>query len=277
MQAGRDFQHIVITRYFVRFTVDTDVKAVIASNADWLEKRFELFRTHCLPSVVGQSVKDFVWLIYFDVNIPAAYMDRVRALVAGYDFIRIVLCTDFNDATREEAVRAELKPGVGWLLTTRLDNDDGWRRDFVERLHNQVRLERREFLNFPVGILYYGGKTFLYRHPSNAFISLMEPVDGFLTVWCEQHERLGRIAPIRQLSPAPVFMQVVHDSTYSNKPRGVRVHRLLALPGFEAMNLPCWDTPEIEDWDLTFYNLSTALTWRIRDGVRTLGRRLLRR
>jgi Putative rhamnosyl transferase len=277
MQAGRDFQHIVITRYFVRFEADTEIKAVLAANPGWLAERFELFRAYCFPSVVAQSVKDFTWLLYFDVDTPPAELDRVRALVAGHDFIRIVLCTDFNDASREAAVRAELAPGVSCLLTTRLDNDDGWRRDFVEVLHRQVRLGRREFLNYPVGLIYYAGMTFLYRHPSNAFISLAEPAEGFLTVWCGQHERLDRIAPIRQLPAFPAFMQVVHRGTRSNKPRGVRVHRLLALVGFEAMDLPAGDETEVEDWDLTFYNMSTALGWAIRDKVLELGRRLRRR
>src|SRR5579859_6150981 len=126
MEADLNFQHIVITRYFVRFSERTDIRAVLAANSNWLEERFELFRSYCFPSVINQSVKNFTWLLYFDVNTPTDYLDRVRGLIADHDNIKMVLCTDFNDATREEAVRSELRPTTKWLLTTRLDNDDGW-------------------------------------------------------------------------------------------------------------------------------------------------------
>jgi hypothetical protein len=254
-----------------------DVDAVRSADQTWLDARFEIFKTFCLPSVTAQTVRGFTWLIYFDAATPKAQLDRVRDLVADYPFIKVVLCTAFDDDARAEAVRAELRPETRWLLTTRLDNDDGWRRDFVEGLYKQLRFERREFLNYPVGVLYYDNKTFLYRHPSNAFISLLERVEDFTTVWCDQHVNLNRHGPIRQLSPSPAFIQVVHRGTRSNKPRGVRVHRLLALPGFEAIAPLADDGPPESDWGIFAYNGSVVLLWTLRDAVTGTVRRLLDR
>jgi hypothetical protein len=242
----------------------------------WLDDRFEIFRSVCLPSVVAQTEQDFVWLLYFDVHTPDDYLQRVGELIAGHANIRIVLCDSFDDASRSDAVRAELEPDTRWLLTTRLDNDDGWRRDFVETLHDALEFERREFLNYPVGLIFYADMTFLYRHPSNAFISLIEPVDGFMTVWCGQHLELDRIAPIRQLPAFPAFLQMVHAGTRSNKPRGMRVHRILALAGFEAMNLPGLRRPE-RDLDIVLFNVTTVAVWTLRDRLVGLARRLSRR
>jgi len=195
MAPANTFQHIVVTRYFVRFSsASTDVGAMLAPDRKWLDDRFEIFRTVCFPSVVAQTEQDFVWLLFFDVNTPGDQLQRVRDLIAGHANIRIVLCESFDETTRAREIRAELAPDTKWLLTTRLDNDDGWRRDFVATLHNALAFERREFLNYPVGIIFYAGMTFLYRHQSNAFISLLEPVDGFMTVWCGQHLELARMA-----------------------------------------------------------------------------------
>jgi hypothetical protein len=278
MPPDHSFQHIVITRYFVRFSESpADVQAVIKGNQSWLESRFEIFKAFCLPSVVGQSVTNFTWLLYFDVHTPQAYLDRVQGLIQDYPNIKIVLCEHFNDESRARAVHAELKTDTRWLLTTRLDNDDGWHRDFVKALQSELRFEKREFLNFPVGILYYSDKTLLYRHSSNAFISLLEPAEGFLTVWCGQHTELDRVAPIRQLPAFPAFMQVVHPGTRSNKPRGMRVHRLLALAGFEAMR-GVWASPGEDresDRAIALYNVTLFPLRSLRDSALTLVRRLL--
>ncbi len=277
MTTDRRFQHIVITRYFIRFSNSpADIAAVESPNLKWLSDRFEIFRTFCLPSVVGQSVLDFVWLLYFDVHTPDAELNHVRALIQAYPNIKIVICESFDDESRARAIRDELSPDTQWLLTTRLDNDDGWHRDFIKTLHASLRFEKREFLNFPVGVLYFDHKTFLYRHLSNAFISLLEPVQGFRTAWCAPHTQLDRIAPIRQLAPLPAFVQVVHPGTRSNKPRGVRVHRLLALAGFESVpGLWAGHEPGAEsDWDIILYNITIVPIRVLRDGLRDLARRI---
>lgn len=249
----------------------------MSANRDWLEERFEIFRTICLPSVVAQTCQNFVWHLYFDRNTPEDYMARVRALVAAHAHIKIILCDEFNDQSRADAVRAELKPATEWLLTTRIDNDDGWHRDFVRRLQASLSFDRAEFLNFPVGILYYDEKTFLYRHSSNAFISLMEPAEAFRTVWCGKHLELDHIAPIRQLSPSPAFLQMIHPGTRSNKPRGVRVHRLLARVGFEAI-IPALDNANSEtDGEIAAFNATIVPLWAARDRAISLAKTLITR
>jgi hypothetical protein len=169
-----------------------------------------------------------------------------------------------------------LDPTAEWLLTTRLDNDDGWRSDFVETLQNSLSFERREFLNYPVGLIYYSGMIFKFRHKSNAFISLIEPVEGFLTVWCGQHLELDRVAPIRQLPAIPTFLQVVHERTRSNKPRGVRVRRSSSMAGFEAIQLPAPIGGKERDLDLILFNLTVGAFWALRDVIAACVRRVRR-
>jgi hypothetical protein len=260
------FEHFVITRYFVRFNEKAnDRDAKLRASPGWLENRLELFKKFCLPSVTAQSIQNFRWLIYFDEDVPANYLAQVRALTSVHKNIEIITCRFFNTELLVSSVRSYLDSNTKWVLTTRLDNDDGWHRDFVKILHTQLQFEQREFLNFPVGVIYYSDRTYLYKHPSNAFISFLERSDNFLTVWCGQHLYLDRVAPVRQLPTFPAFLQAVHSQTQSNKPRGVRVHRILALQGFEAMT-QLFEQPSKEtDLSILLDNMTSVAKWAARD------------
>jgi hypothetical protein len=278
MSADLGYTHMVLTRYFVGYSAGvSENDALTEAQLQWLEDRFHIFRDICLPSVANQTDCNFTWLLYFGKNVPSQYISRVQDLIEPYPNFKIVLCENFDDETRQLTVRRELSPDTRWLLTSRLDNDDGWHRDFVKILHENVHAGVREFLNFPVGIIYYRNKTFLYRHASNAFISFFEPVEEFKTVYCETHVNLSRIAPIRQAPVFPAFIQVVHAGTKSNKPRGVRVHRMLALVGFETRAFGADGASAERDWDIVSYNLRVALAWKLRDDLASVVRKWLRR
>jgi hypothetical protein len=271
------FQHFVITRYFVRFSERTDDReSQLRAEPDWLDNRLELFKTFCLPSVVAQSDQNFRWYLYFDEGTPAAYLAKVQELVSPYANMELKICRLFTREMLEDDIRAGLRPETKWVLTTRLDNDDAWHRDFVKTLHRQTTFDRREFLNFPVGLIYYNRNIYLYRHLSNAFISLIEPTEGMLTVWCGAHAFLGKIAPIRQLRPFPAFLQVVHGQTRSNKPRGVRIHRVVALEGFEAIP-ELFDSPRDSDLGILWDGLISAPQWALRDRLVAFARGAARR
>jgi Putative rhamnosyl transferase len=266
MAEDKEFTHIILTRYFTRFSYSaSDINEVLSPNREWLADRLQKFRTYCFPSVISQSVQNFNWLIYFDVHTPADYIEQVRSVIGSRENIQIVICDGFDSLSRQTSITNAMKRPTKWLLTTRLDTDDGWNREFISIIQSHLNFEKREFLNFPVGIIYYDGKTFLYRHKSNAFISLLEPTDGFLTVFCEKHLYLERIAPVRQLPEYPAFLQVVHENTRSNKPRGVRVPRLLSQIGFEAIFGPAADTYRENEWAIAAYNFGNPLMWMLRD------------
>jgi hypothetical protein len=245
---GLAFKHFILTRFW--FPIGTS--GANAPGADlnrWLEYRLKLFNSYCLPSVVGQSCQDFKWLIYFDALAPGDFIERMRDLAAPWANIEVLARNEWyvpgrvspwkdRPPRKSEIINDVVDRVAGemdWVLTTRFDSDDGLHRDFVKRLHEAVNDPVHEFLNFPNGILFHNGKSYLYRHPSNAFISLLEPVGTIKTVLCAPHMRVNEVGPVRQLSPAPAFLQVVHAANISNKPRGYRVHKILALQGFEAV------------------------------------------
>lgn len=278
MGKSPQFKHIVITLYFTRHFKDpNDFSKRLGNVNAWLESRLVLFKTVCLPSVLAQSQQSFTWLLYFDDSTPEDYLQRIRELIAGHDNIKLRLGGIFSPEIHAADVRAECGSDAEWVVTSRLDNDDGWHRDFVKNLHGQLRFDQREFLNFPSGIICYRDRTYLYRHSSNAFLSLCEPVDGCSTVVCCNHLFAEEVAPVRQLSGPPAFFQVVHGRNQSNKPRGFRVHRILGLNGFEAMTeLFARPTGE-SDPEILFENLTLAPARMVRDRMVALVRLISRK
>lgn len=260
---GFAYKHFILTRFwFARGP--SGVNAPTSDARQWLEDRLKLFNSYCLPSVVGQSCQDFKWLISLDALTPADFLARMRRLVSPWNNIEILVRDEWGPT-----LRSDIANGVAgkteWVLTTRFDSDDGLHRDFVKRLHEAIGDPVQEFLNFPNGILIYRNNCYLYQHLSNAFISLLEPVDTVKTVFWAPHERVNEVGPVRQLSPAPAFLQVVHGTNDSNKPRGYRVHKILALQGFEAVRT-LHDPPlEESNAEILLDNAIWGSLWFVRD------------
>lgn len=263
MFSSNQMKHFITTPFCVRRSFKGQVKPQLPS-AQWLDHRLKLFEDFCLPSVTSQSDQNFEWFIYFDELIPVEYLNRVESLIARHKNISIKLCPLWENSAVAKDIAESISADTKWVITSRLDNDDGLHRDFVRMLHSAVE-EREEFLNFPRGIILYSGKCYLYKHLSNAFISLVEPVGLLRTVWCVAHEQAATVAPVRQLSDMPAFLQVVHDKNVSNKPRGTRVYVSQASIGFEAIEVLQAQGANDSAPRLIFENATTVMLWKLRD------------
>jgi hypothetical protein len=274
MFSSRRMQHFITTPFYVRRHFRGHTEPQLAAPG-WLDHRLQLFEDYCLPSVTSQSDQNFVWFIYFDESTPAEYLERIESLTAKYQNISIKSCTLWEHTAIVKDIVAALADSTKWIITTRLDNDDGLHRDFVSTLHAAVQ-ERTEFLNFPRGIILYSGKYFMYKHLSNAFLSLVEPAERPRTACSVAHERAAEVAPVRQMSEAPAFLQVVHGKNVSNKPRGTRIYARQALLGFEGIprlqGLANGETPLA----VMFENATTVMLWRLRDFLISLAKAVRR-
>lgn len=263
MFSPQRMKHFIITPFYVRRDLHRKIGTELPTGS-WLEHRLQLFEEYCLPSVVAQSDQNFEWFIYFDDATPGQYLERMRVLTARYPNISIKLCAFWESPTIISHVVAALDSATKWIITSRLDNDDALRQDFVSRLHFAAE-ERREFLNFPSGIVLYARKSYRYRHLSNAFLSFVEPSQNPRTAFSLAHEEAKEVAPVRQLDEAPAFLQVVHGQNYSNKPRGTRTLKRRALIGFEA--IPAVQHLENDETVLGVLvdNMTRVVAWKMRD------------
>lgn len=232
--AGTNFRHVVLTRFNVRYVLDKSVPAV-GVDPLWLGERFKLFERYCLPSVLAQSEQNFTWIIFFDAETPAPFRDRAQALAGMRADTHPVFCDTLPLDDVKTIVRDTATTDYRWLLTTRLDNDDGLHTEFVSTVQSAQAFSRPEVLNCPTGIILSGRRAYRQRHLSNAFMSLCEPAEEFKTVLgAPSHTRIAESYPVRQLTDRPMWLQVIHGSNISNRARGRRIPLERAIETFPA-------------------------------------------
>ncbi|HEV3200125.1 MAG TPA: glycosyltransferase [Bryobacteraceae bacterium] len=207
------FRHLILTRFNVRLPEHRQ------RGADWLQHRCELFERFCLPSVIGQTCKNFDWVVFLDAATPMAFQERIRRYRDQGEFRRIYLNCEFTQRAVLDGIR-HLTDGYEYLITTRLDNDDAICRNFVEVVQGRFASQRFEFLNFTNGYVWHADRVYRTRHLSNAFISLVERNGTYSTVFNGDHRYLSSLGPIRQIAEPAGWLQVVHDRNLGNAAHG---------------------------------------------------------
>lgn len=232
--SGPKFKHVILTRFNVRYVDDPNVPS-IGIDSGWLTDRFDLFERFCLPSVQSQTAQSFCWILFFDRATPEPFAARARALASLNRNYIPVFCAGLSDEVKE-AVQNALEEKPQWLLTSRLDNDDGLHPDFAATVQKAQRFEVAEVLNCPRGIILHADRAYRRRDPSNAFISLSEPFEQFSTVFgILRHVDAHKSYPVRQVASSPMWLQVVHTNNISNRVRGWRVSMASAAKEYPAL------------------------------------------
>jgi len=186
----------------------------------YLKRRLELFQKYCLPSVKNQTVHDFRWIILLNSDSPDWFVKELEG--SALSVIQLVFVTGKAATdTLKRHIMQELEGKPTLLVTSRLDNDDMVRRDFVEEIHRAVESygEGIYFLNPPEGCRWREGGTDArrYTHPSSPFVSMVEPSAGFQTVHCIAHDRIGRRFPIHQIATDRImWIQTIHELNLGN-------------------------------------------------------------
>ena len=229
----KTLEHFILTRFNLeKADWKTDKNSREVLNAEWLENRIKLFKQFCLPSVIGQSNKNFKWLIYFQSNPGEEVKDLIEEL-KDYPFIQPVFFDGFKDFQLKSAKRIlkMLQADTTWVLTTRLDNDDALNRFFVKNLQNAVNdINQNSLLYFPKGLfldLKEPKKLGALRYPYNQFLSLLERVDQqqkkIQTVLDRAHDD-WKDFPVKELDHQDAWLQIVHEENMVNTFKGYPVY-----------------------------------------------------
>jgi hypothetical protein len=223
-------QHFVITRFNI---ASEGREAAIRNSAGWLDRRFDLFETYCLPSMAAQTVKAFRWLVYFDEATPTPYYERIVRARQSLDFEpRFV--GPFGQALVAQDVAQRTAPNADFILTSRLDNDDAVAKDFIARIQNEAsRTPVGCVLNFRNGLALQDGRIYTAADTSNPFTTLIEAGgQPAQTIWAARHHELGNKWTVRQVHGHPAWLQVVHSENVSNRIKGARVGDRSAVRDF---------------------------------------------
>ena len=211
--------------------------AAIRARADWLETRLQLFEEFCWPTLRAQTTKEFELHVYFDENTPTSSLERFRAIVKDSSFVRVILCDFFDAEFARREVQERLPIDTPWILTTRLDNDDGLHKDFVSTVQNVIRPGVTEAINLTHGLVLTDRAIYSSFQRSNAFISLLEEASSCKTVLQVSHNQIADRFTIREIAMHPMWFQHVHGGNVSNKIRGRRLADCRLPDGFESLHL----------------------------------------
>lgn len=221
------------TFLFTRFNVPIpEYRARLAEEgidfADWLRSKRDAFLRYCLPSVLAQSRKDFVWLIGFGERTEE--VEEILAACAPYPFIRPVFLTG-GGRKLADAVRAEYaaQGPAAHVMTVRLDCDDALNVHFFYNMQVAARavIEAGQIgpdrpgvaLCFPFGAKLAGARWCPAMWQQNPFLALLEPGDRPLqTVFSRAHGKIHEVADSRDIHTLqPMWLQVVDQDNVMNR------------------------------------------------------------
>jgi hypothetical protein len=280
MTQPKSYHHAIVTRFNCARppSANSEREKALRSRPGWIEERFDRYERYCLPSLIAQTDQDFEWLIYFDRHTAPEHLERARRGIAIRPNFRVMLCDYYSSETLIAEFNRQLPEYDGWLLTSRVDNDDSLHREFVARLHQEVRPGTREVINFPSGVVFGGGKTYYSRQESNAFISLFEPFKDCRTVYSGAHPQMSRVAPVRDVeTDYPAWIQGVYEGAISNfKLRGKRVRHQQFIEGFETVDLGKGEGAKDSALGIAFENLTLVPARELRDRTLSLLRKIRR-
>ncbi|OAN66862.1 glycosyltransferase [Sphingomonas sp. TDK1] len=223
--------HVILTRFNI---ASPGREVAIRNSPGWLDRRFGLFEQFCLPSIAGQTERNFHWLVYFDKDTPAEFRERIERDRQIFNFTPRYVAM-FDKGMIADDVRGLAMPGEQLIVTTRLDNDDALSSDFVARVQAEAAdAPPRTVLNFTQGIAMRNGQLYTASDHSNPFTSLVErDLAGVETIWAKSHHELGEKWTIVQVPSRPLWLQVVHGENVTNRIKGRLVSDVEIINSFK--------------------------------------------
>lgn len=236
---NKTFEHYLLTCFNVNRGIDRENKR---NSLEYLENRPSLFENITVPSVKNQSCSDFYWFVFFDINTPNKFKNKINDLAKLANFTPHYIESFKNTA---EIIKQQLKPKTEYLVTTNLDNDDAIAEDFVKIIQDNLKQEKLYFINLLLGYTISEQGLFMREYYSSPFHTLAQKLDQeVMTCIDVPHHFLRQLhkknISVYNVAYKPVWLQVVHDSNLRNKieTNAVPIFNLEYLNQFNVKNFP---------------------------------------
>ena len=126
------YSHIIITRFSHRgFAWSSSFDPL---DTAVLSRRFDVFEATCLPSILGQTCKNFSWVLLVDEMLPAAFRLRLENLVSGHVNAFLHCYSKKLRLGTLNWLVPYFRESKDYVVTTILDDDDILCADFVARI-----------------------------------------------------------------------------------------------------------------------------------------------
>jgi len=202
------YKHFIFCRYNLELFNSNPYKV---SNPDqWMVERIPMFR-RLLRSLKYQTNKDYTFVVGMDKNTPREHLYMVAKTLEEFDINYVVV---FGDPRTHIAEQSEF---VEWIITSRIDNDDEYRPEFVEAIQSNFQ-EKTELLDV-IGVQHDGKRFYTSGRPTpnSPFITLIEKWDKPKTVLHRPHSIMNGEYLARYASLDPLTIQHIHTSNAANR------------------------------------------------------------
>ncbi|MEP6950691.1 MAG: GlcNAc-transferase family protein [Ginsengibacter sp.] len=200
-------KHLILTRL-----------ALGTPKEDWLRHRIKLFEEFCAPSIANQTCQDFTWILAVRDNTPEWFIQRARKISPSARFI-FIESKSLKIKWPDNLPRELIEPV---LLTTRIDSDDAFHKDFVKEVQSAAKQQKYSCaLDAPLGYSLDQNTLdcFLYKSHRNHFITLLE-YGTCRTVFCTMHALMDREFPVVQFCrDKPLWTEGTNGKNISNRLR----------------------------------------------------------
>lgn len=216
-------KHFLLTRFNLKNTAwkNTNNEVHIGLTKNWLNHRFKFFQTYCLPSVLNQTNKEFIWLLIFDIDTPKEYILKINALIKNEPNFKVIFADGFDDLL--PSIKSEIEKHIEvvdkYIITTRMDNDDTIHKDFIKTIQNLFKPIDNLILDLRKGfqlILQDKVEVREFYDCYNPFISLVESVTKYDTVLSKEHKNWNKNT-VKIYKNKHLWIQLIHNQNQANR------------------------------------------------------------
>lgn len=236
---------IILTRFNLKLYT-TDKNRVETLSDKWMQDRFDLFYTYCLPSVKNQSIQLFKWICLFSDNTSDYWKGRILDISNEYKNFCPCYLNDIQTKKYMEYINETIRciadeENADRIITIRLDNDDAIHESFVESVFTECEklIENTMILSFKNGIQYFVNEHMVLEFPweSNHFLILVQDTKNIQlnNILSFNHYQIKKSGlPFRCLNTdLPMWMEIVHSSNVVND---IVVRKLCKIVNKQALN-----------------------------------------
>lgn len=257
----RNFIHIITTRFNVPTeNLDGTRSGYIPLTEEWHEHRFELFQKYTFPSFKNQKNKNFVWLVFFDVNTKPKYLQIISNLQQDFPNFTPVFVQNGDEINTGITSIFEnyFQKDTQFVISTDIDNDDILHEEFVDQIQSLFKPIHNLVIDLRCGLqmsIIRKDKVLVneYYAVANPFVSIVENVNSSKTIMNEWHNNFRNYDKVTSYDHKPLFIQLIHTHNLMNSTLNTKA---LSKINFHEYGISEEHTPEILKWKTTFHNLN---------------------
>lgn len=240
------FTHYLVTRFNVPIDQwSRDKRGLPTLDDAWMEHRVDLFAKFCVPTVAGQTEKNFKWIIYCDEKSGGLALDRIYHLIPAIPETTVKLVQDFNQMLNDIKLLTLNSP-TRFVITSRVDNDDGLGKNYIRDVQKAFIEKDNVIINLNGGILYDEEKrilTEIRKGRLNHYASLIEeikPVDNLVSIIGYPHDKPPPGYRIIEKECRYSWLKIIHSRNLNSKTHGkpVSLKKVLSHFSLDPVHLP---------------------------------------